>query len=112
MNILKKIFKFFKRILLGLLPAAQGAIIVFNLQKAITCFKLTATSQGWTAVVFCFEALCYLALMCWFLYDLGKDCNDAMDWRVYKRNELAQTIDSSSEENETSDEATDTSSNI
>ena len=107
---MKKFLTFIKRVLLGLLPAAQGAIVVYGLQKAITCFKITTVSQGWAAVLFCFEALSFLALMLWFLYDLGKDCHDAMDWRAHKREEAVQTIDGSSDDCETSDEATDTSS--
>lgn len=107
---MKKFLTFIKRVLLGLLPAAQGAIAVYDLQKAITCFKFTTVSQGWAAVLFCFEALGFLALMLWFLYDLGEDCHDAMDWRAHKREEAVQTIDGSSDDCETSNEVTDTSS--
>ena len=101
---MKHILKFIGYVLLGIFPALQGAIVVYDLQKAITYIGLTASTTGWDAVVNCLCAVVYLVLMIWFMFDLGRDLHHTLKWRVYKKDEPADTISGRSEESETSDE--------
>lgn len=103
---------FFVRILLGILPALQGTLAIYDLQKAITYIRIVGSAAGWQAVQYGLYALVYIAFMIWFTYDLGRDFHHAINWRVYRREQVADTIDSGTSDCETSDEAADTSSDI
>ena len=105
--LLNKIAQFFKMLAYGIMPSIQGAVAVYYLQQMIKYIVLTTSAAGWQAVLYCLGALMYLALMIWFLYDLGRAFHHAMQWRAYKRKETDNTIDSGSLDCETSDEAAD-----
>lgn len=106
---MKKFFtlllKFFKYIGLGIIPALQGALAVYDLQQAIKYLGLITSATGWQAVSYGFYAFVFFVLMLWFVCDLGRDLYDTMLWRTYQKEIAVNNVDNSSCDCETSKEA-------
>lgn len=106
---MKKIFNFLKTLLCGILPAIFGSLITFDIMYIINNIESISTGSGWS-VVWCFTiAIIELILVVCLLYELGITQINSAKWIAHKREE-ATNIDSSSEDREICDKATDTSS--
>lgn len=108
---MKKIWNFIVMFLRGIIPAMAGHMVVVDVYFVVRNIIAITTSSGWNVVYyFCMavlEIILALALLC----ELGRHDANSNNWTKYKKAQAADNIDSSSEDSETSDEATDTSSN-
>ena len=107
---MKKIFHFLKTLLFSLWAAIAGACIVWDTHYIIKNIRAIGTSSGWSVVWSFVLAVIEIILMLFLLYELGTIQLNANKWIAHKRELDAQTTDSSSCDCETSNEATDTSS--
>lgn len=108
---MKKIINFLKTLVYGILPAISGGLIVLNTIYIIHNIKSISTGTGWSVVLFFILATIEIVLAVCLLYGLGITQVNANKWIAYKKEITTQTIDSSASDNETSDKATDVSSN-
>ena len=75
----------------------------------ITHLKLITSGSGWSVVWHFLIAVLEITLLIMLWYELGTICLNARKWNLYKKEISADTIDSSLEDCETSDESTDIS---
>ena len=106
---IKKIFNVIKIMCFGVIPAIMGGAIALDIVSCTTnIINITTNSvTGWGAIIAFILALMEIVLAFIFLYELGKIQINAYNWTAYKRVQAENTIDGSSKENETSDEAAD-----
>ena len=107
---MKKIFHFLKTLLFSLWAAIAGACVVWGTHYIIKNIRAISTLSGWSVVWSFMLAVIEIVLVLFLLYELGTIQLNSNKWIAHKKEQDAQTIDSSSEDSETSDEATDTSS--
>ena len=105
---MKKILNFFKTLLFGIMPSIAGGCIVLSVCYIIKNIQAITTGSGWHVVHFFVVAVIETILSVALIYELGELQINANNWKAYKRSQAAQTIDSSSCDCETSDEAADT----
>ena len=106
---MKKLFNIIKTLISGILPAMSGGLIALGVMYIIQNVHKIAETSGWPVVKYFLLATVELILALMLLYELGVIMINAKKWTKYKREISADTIDSSSEDCETSDESTDTS---
>jgi hypothetical protein len=110
---MKKILKFIKTFLLGIFPALSGSLVALDVYFAIRNIQLINVSSGWPVVYYFALAATEIFLGACLIYELGDMYINSRNWTRYIKHieaETADTIDSSASDNETSGEATDTSS--
>lgn len=107
---MKKIIKFLKTLVYGIIPAIAGGLIALDIMYIINNIKSINTGSGWTVVLSFVLALIETVLTIILLYELGTIQLNSNQWVAYKKAIATQTIDGSSEDCESSDEATDISS--
>lgn len=100
---MKKIFNFLKTLLYGIIPALVGGCIVLDVYYIIKNIQRITVGSGWEVVLYFALGVTELFLAVTLLFGLGS---------LVKNNaaESADNIDSSTSDCETSDEATNTSS--
>jgi hypothetical protein len=103
---MKKVFNFLKTLLNGSLPAIAGGLIAFDIIFIINNIQKIAAGSGWPVVQYFVLALTEAFLLICMWYELGVISTNSKNWIKYKRSLDAQTIDSSSCDCETSNEAT------
>lgn len=106
---MKKIINFLKTLVCGIMPAIAGGLIVLDVIYIINNIKLINTGSGWSVVLYFVLAVIESILAVCLLYELGVIQMNSKQWVKYNKANAANTIAGSSEDNETSDEATDTS---
>ena len=106
---MKKILNFFKALLYSFWPALAGLCIVMDVRYIIKNIQAINTGSGWSVVWSFVMAAIEVFLVIVLLYELGLHQINSRNWIAYKKELDAQTIDSSSEDSETSDETADTS---
>lgn len=105
---MKTVLNFFKHLLHGIFPTVGGGLVTMAIYNIFKNFKLIATGSGWSSIgAFCF-AIIEIILALILIYELGEDQIHAKKWRQYKRSQTADTMNGSSCDCETSDEATNT----
>lgn len=109
MKKMKKILNILKTFVHGLGPACTGGLVAFD---AIYCVNniveiTTHAVSGWNVVLNFILAILEFVLMILLIYELGIMSQNSNNWIAYNKAQAAQTIDSSSEECETSDETAD-----
>lgn len=107
---MKIIINFFKTLLYSIWPALAGGCIVSSMYYIIKNIQAINTGSGWTVVLSFVLALIETVLTIILLYELGTIQLNSNQWVAYKKAIATQTIDGSSEDCESSDEATDISS--
>ena len=110
---MKKILNFFKTFLSGVLPTFLGGSVCLAVWYIYNNIVKIATGNGWSVVLSFVLAVIEFILVIMMLYEMGELTINAKRWKKYlksKEEEIVNTIDGSSKENETSNEATDTSS--
>ena len=104
---MKKIFNCFKTLIRGVLPAISGSAITLGICYCVRNIQQITTGSGWTVVFNFILAAIEIILSIALLYELGTMNINAKQWNTHKCEEAADTIDGSSDDNETSDEAAD-----
>ena len=104
---MKKIFNFLKTLIRGILPAISGAAVIAGIYYVIRNIQTITTGSGWSVVLSFVLAVVETILCVALLYELGTMNINAKQWNSHKCKEAADTIDGSSDDNETSDEAAD-----
>ena len=107
---MKKIFNFLKILLCGILPAAFGSLITFDIMYIINNIKLIYTAAGWDVVGCFITTTIEVILAICLLYQLGVMELNSNKWIMHKREEAANNIDSSPSDCETANETADRSS--
>jgi hypothetical protein len=107
---MKKIFNFLKTLLYSIWSAIAGGCIVLNVYYIIKNIQAINTGSGWTVVLSFVLALMETIITVILLYELGTIQLNSNQWIAYKKTIATQTIDGSPEDYESSDEATDISS--
>ena len=107
---MKRIFNVLKMLLFGIMPAVAGGLIVMDILYVIKNIQHITVGSGWPVVMYFVFALTEAILAIILLYGLGELQYNSKKWIAYKKEQAANNIDGSSEDNETSDEATNTSS--
>lgn len=107
---MKKIINFFKTLIYGIMPAITGGLLVLNTIYIIHNIKSISTGTGWSVVLYFVMATIELILAVCLLYELGVTQINTNKWVKYNKEIAAHTIDSGTSDNETSDKATDISS--
>ena len=105
---MKRILNVLKMLLYGITPAVAGGLIVMDVLYVINNVRQIATGSGWPVVMYFILGSIEAILVVMLLYELGKLRYNAKKWTTYNKSEAANNIDSSSDENETTDEAADT----
>lgn len=107
---IKKIFNFLKMLACGIMPAIDGALVATGIVYIIRNICSISSKSGWIAILHFILALIELTLATIILYNLGVTNDNSNKWCKHKKEVAGNIINGSSEENETSDEAADTSS--
>lgn len=107
---MKKIINFLKTLVCGIMPAIAGGLIVLNVHYIIKNIQAINTGAGWSVVLSFLLATIESILTICLLYEFGVLQINSDQWVKYNKAKAANTINSSTSDNETSDEATDTSS--
>lgn len=107
---MKKILHFFKTLLFSLWAAIAGACVVWDIHYIIKNVQAISSGSGWSVVLSFILAFIEIILVLILLYELGTIQLNSNKWVAHKKELDAQTIDSSLCDCETSDEATNTSS--
>ena len=110
---MKKVLNFLKTLLYGIMPAIAGGLITTTILLIVKNIRAINTQSSWVAVLYFVIAAVEVFLAIDLLYNLGKLQINSNNWIAYqkhKESEDTQTIDSSSCDCETSNEATDASS--
>jgi hypothetical protein len=94
----------------GWLPTLSGAMVMVDLHYAYRNIMAISTSTGWSAASHSIFALMEIIIAVILIYELGIIYTHANNWNKYNQLQKDNTIDSSSCDCETSDEAADTSS--
>lgn len=105
---MKKILNFFKTLLFGIMPSIAGGCIVWDVHYIIKNIQAISTGSGWSVVLYFVLATIEAILAIILLYELGTIQLNSNKWIAHKKEQDAQTIDSSSCDCETSNEAADT----
>lgn len=107
---MKKLWNLFKTFMNGWLPALSGAMVMMDLWYAYCNIKHIPTATGWSAASYSILALAEIVIAVILIYELGIMHTNTNNWNEYNQSISENTIDSSSCDCETSNEAADTSS--
>ena len=102
---MKKIITFLKNVILGILSPSlvglAGLGVYYIYQNVVNITK----GSGWTVVFYFILAFIEATLVILAMYVLGKTKSNSNKWIKHKKEISEDAINSSSDENETSDDA-------
>ena len=107
---MKKIINILKTLLYGIWPALAGGCIAMDVYFFIRNIQNITTHSGWIVIYYFILAVVELTLALILLYECGEVQSNSKKWLAYikyKKPDEADTIDGSSDDCETSDEAAD-----